>query len=197
MNVPINAVGFIKQLDAAIWVKDRIFSSRLIVLDRINNGKSAQDFIGAIARWLPQDVNSISLPDYKDNWFELLAGESAQAFIGGTARPGTRLEIFFHHLNIYGLRECLAYLYEFQDPKVTEPIHNFIYENYPVIARDYVEKKQQIKRYFKEAWDSATGKSGGKWRGPYEPPHRRMIVAWGAVSGGDPWHEGLAQIRGQ
>jgi hypothetical protein len=194
--VPANASEALRHLDSRIWVEDRLFATRLIVLDRLNDGSAAQNFAKTIACWLPQDVRSIRPPDYQDNWFELVAYEAGITFMGTPARPATLLEQFFNDLNTYGLRESLAYLYDIVSPRVDSSLHDIISNGYLQIAQAYIDKREQIKRRFEEIWDSFTGKNKIRWRDRFEPAHHRMIVAWGACSEGDFWSDGFPQIRG-
>jgi hypothetical protein len=129
---PNKRIVFLGKLDAAVWVEKRLFPARLMVLDEVEGVHTAQDFVVSVINSIPQTLNVIdSLPSTDDPRFlETAVKESIMQLEPEKIKaqysecPHSILEQFMSDLNIYGLREALAYLFEYPDYTVKQVLSN-------------------------------------------------------------------------
>jgi len=187
---------FLGKLDSAVWVEKRLFPARLIVLDEVQGSHGAQDFIVDVIMSIPQTLNVMdSLPSTKDSHFLERAALEARVQLKlekiqaqYSQCPFSILEQFMSDLNLYGLREALAYLFEYPGYTVNEGLEQFMTTGYHDIGQRFLSHSKLIQQRLKETYLKFI-KSKGK---PLPNIVDRLIVG-DAINFNDPWADGQRQ----
>jgi len=121
---------FLRKLDSSVWVKKRLFPERLHSLDAIHGTPVATRFVAKVIDAIHPGANSFTLmpcrvrPTY-------LAELAVRAHLEvRSARQRSVLEQFLDDLNVFGLREALAYLFDHEKYGVAVWLEAIFIEGY-------------------------------------------------------------------
>jgi hypothetical protein len=191
-------IAFLNKLDSSIWVEKRLFPERLILIDRIERNHKAQDFVVNVIESMPQTLNIMdSLPSMEDRHFmEMVSLEAKSALdlhkisAQYSTCPFSNIEAFLSDLNVYGLREALAYLFEAPGYSIGAQFEDFMINGYHSIGKKFLQHADFIKQKLHEV-HSKFVKSKGK---ALSNTLDRLIVSH-AIDFDDAWADGQPQTN--
>jgi len=156
--MPLDRLEFLKELDSQIWVKDRIFLTRYLVLHEITQSKELLSGLNHVISILPSKTNVIgSIPSFGDN-----NDLCRMAYVTSTdldletlrskysSCPCSTLEQFFSDFEVYGLREALAYLCKAIDFSVSKELGKKFSEFYGFVGNLFLNNTDKLKSEYKK-----------------------------------------------
>jgi len=148
---------FLSILDSRIWVEDRIFFTRYVVLYELTESTDLLNGLNRIMSILPSKANVLdSILPFKHKT-DLLA--IAYALLTdldlGTVQsnyascPFSTLEQFFSDFQVYGLREAVSYLCKAKDCALSKVVVSEIADYYALVGNLFVANMNELKKMYK------------------------------------------------
>lgn len=189
-------VALLEKLDSAIWVEKRLFPTRLILLDEMMRNHDSANFIRMVINALPQELELIDrLPNSGPDFLLILAQKTRsslnrQSLSGGRGIPATLLDQFLSDLQTYGLREALAYMFEYPKFSVSKNLQASLIAGYSSIGRNFVSHAAAIRKRVE-----VTHKNLKRILSAADSNVLDRLIIVDAVSLGGPWKDGQSQTN--
>lgn len=175
-------MGFLKILDSAVWVEKRLFPARILVLDEIESNHKSEEFVIKM-------INSFRTKNKDDKYLNKNL-ETVALMVKKDLKSSpdnSILEQFLSDLDTYGLREALAYVFEYPDYDVSNDFEKFMINGYREIGQNFLKHSKRIKQRLEETCKKFDGK-------PLANIIDRLIIS-DKISLGDVWRDGQEQIN--
>ena len=153
----MDRLEFLKELDSEIWVKDRIFLARYLVLHEITQVKGLLNGLNQVVSTLPSKTNIIdSIPFFKDNKDLCMMAHvtftdlDLKALMSKySSCPYSTIEQFFSDFHVYGLREALTYLCEAIDFSISKESKKKLLEFYKLAGNLFLDNIEKMKSEYR------------------------------------------------
>lgn len=138
-------LDFLRDLDSEVWVEKRLSAARLVILDEIEANSKSKKFIISVIDNISHTHTDIGYVDSALSFgldaLSIIVLKKFKHIV-----PDSALTQFVVDLNIFGLREALAYIFESPNCSIPIEFQQEILRGYRHIGLAFLRRSEAIKQ---------------------------------------------------